>query len=119
MDNAADTIIDSLTNALRPGGGGDLRRAKAAPISSRRLASCAGQRSVQRDSAPFEQFGQRPFAIRPAANRGDEGVETATQREAVRRMGCDRAQGYYFSRPLPEAEAAQLLANLSGVIAAA
>ena len=48
-----------------------------------------------------------------------EGVETATQREAVRRMGCDRAQGYYFSRPLPEAEAAQLLANLSGVIAAA
>ncbi len=34
-------------------------------------------------------------------------------------MGCDRAQGYYFSRPLPEAEAARLLANLSGVIAAA
>ena len=49
-----------------------LRRAKAAPISSRRLASCAGQRSVQRDAAPFEQFGQRPFAIRPAANRGEE-----------------------------------------------
>ena len=48
-----------------------------------------------------------------------EGVETATQREAVRRMGCDRALGYYFSRPMPEAEAAQLLANLSGVIAAA
>ena len=48
-----------------------------------------------------------------------EGVETATQREAVRRMGCDRAQGYYFSRPMPEAEAAKLLANLSGFIAAA
>ena len=32
-----------------------------------------------------------------------EGVETATQRERLVRAGCDIFQGYYFSRPLSEA----------------
>ena len=30
-----------------------------------------------------------------------EGVEDATQHEALRRRGCDLAQGYFYSRPLP------------------
>lgn len=30
-----------------------------------------------------------------------EGVETHEQAERLREMGCDDAQGYYFSRPLP------------------
>ena len=30
-----------------------------------------------------------------------EGVETANAADALRRMGCDQAQGYYFSKPLP------------------
>lgn len=30
-----------------------------------------------------------------------EGIETVTQMEALTRAGCDEAQGYYFSRPLP------------------
>ncbi len=33
-----------------------------------------------------------------------EGVETAAQAEALARLGCDDAQGYVFSRPLPPAE---------------
>ncbi len=33
-----------------------------------------------------------------------EGVETPEQREALLAMGCRRAQGYLFSRPVPEAE---------------
>jgi diguanylate cyclase (GGDEF)-like protein len=32
-----------------------------------------------------------------------EGVETAEQADLVRRFGCDLAQGYYFSRPVPVA----------------
>lgn len=43
-----------------------------------------------------------------------EGVETATQREAVRRMGCDRAQGYFFAPPMPGEEAARLLTATPG-----
>jgi diguanylate cyclase (GGDEF)-like protein len=38
-----------------------------------------------------------------------EGVETQAQLDALTRLGCDRAQGYLISRPVP---AAQLLAVL-------
>jgi EAL domain-containing protein (putative c-di-GMP-specific phosphodiesterase class I) len=30
-----------------------------------------------------------------------EGVETADQLETLRSFGCDAAQGYFFSRPVP------------------
>ena len=29
-----------------------------------------------------------------------EGVETAEQRDMLRQLGCDRAQGYLISRPM-------------------
>jgi EAL domain-containing protein (putative c-di-GMP-specific phosphodiesterase class I) len=39
-----------------------------------------------------------------------EGIETAEQLDALRALGCDRGQGYHFSRPLaaddPELERA-------------
>jgi EAL domain-containing protein (putative c-di-GMP-specific phosphodiesterase class I) len=38
-----------------------------------------------------------------------EGVETSKQLASLRAMGCSRAQGYYFSRPLPSEEVASLL----------
>ncbi|MCO8275153.1 EAL domain-containing protein [Actinoplanes sp. TRM 88003] len=38
-----------------------------------------------------------------------EGVETAEQVELLRELGCQRAQGFYFSRPVPEADAARLI----------
>jgi diguanylate cyclase (GGDEF)-like protein/PAS domain S-box-containing protein len=39
------------------------------------------------------------FGLRVVA----EGVETATQAQALRRMGCDLGQGYLWSRPVPAA----------------
>ncbi|MCY1136924.1 bifunctional diguanylate cyclase/phosphodiesterase [Actinoplanes sp. Pm04-4] len=38
-----------------------------------------------------------------------EGVETAEQVQLLRELGCERAQGFYFSRPVPEADAARLI----------
>jgi EAL domain-containing protein (putative c-di-GMP-specific phosphodiesterase class I) len=38
-----------------------------------------------------------------------EGVETQAQLEFLRSQGCDAAQGYYFSRPVPPAEAVEVL----------
>ncbi len=40
-----------------------------------------------------------------------EGVETAAQLDYLRSQGCDEAQGYFFSRPVPAAEFALLLAR--------
>jgi EAL domain-containing protein (putative c-di-GMP-specific phosphodiesterase class I) len=38
-----------------------------------------------------------------------EGVETATQLEFLRRLGCDTVQGYFIARPLPAADVAAFL----------
>ena len=38
-----------------------------------------------------------------------EGVEDAAQARMIREMGCKKIQGYYFGRPMPIAEADQLV----------
>ena len=41
-----------------------------------------------------------------------EGVETKEQADFLRMIGCDLAQGYYFSRPLSSSEFERLLGNI-------
>ena len=43
-----------------------------------------------------------------------EGVETKAQLEFLRGIGCDIAQGYYFSKPLPKNEFDKLLEKEQG-----
>ncbi|MBM2623064.1 EAL domain-containing protein [Actinoplanes sp. LDG1-06] len=50
------------------------------------------------------RLGHR-FGMRTVA----EGIEDETQLTALRAMGCDYAQGYFLSRPLPSAAAGALL----------
>jgi EAL domain-containing protein (putative c-di-GMP-specific phosphodiesterase class I) len=38
-----------------------------------------------------------------------EGVETEMQLDAVRQLGCDYAQGYFFSAPVSQAQVHELL----------
>lgn len=47
-----------------------------------------------------------------------EGVETAQQLEALRKLGCDEAQGYYLGRPSPAAEFAEFVRHYRSPIAA-
>lgn len=42
-----------------------------------------------------------------------EGVETVEQAQELAKMGCDFFQGYYFSRPVPAAEAEEILRTAS------
>jgi diguanylate cyclase (GGDEF)-like protein len=51
----------------------------------------------------------RALGLRPVA----EGVETDAQWAELKRLGCEFAQGYFFSRPLPAAELGALLAARS------
>ncbi len=43
-----------------------------------------------------------------------EGAETQTHVDYLRSIGCDRVQGYYFSRPLPKDEFMRLLERYRG-----
>jgi EAL domain-containing protein (putative c-di-GMP-specific phosphodiesterase class I) len=43
-----------------------------------------------------------------------EGVETEAQFAFLEGEGCDEVQGYYFSRPVPASDLAQLLAAPAG-----
>jgi diguanylate cyclase (GGDEF)-like protein/PAS domain S-box-containing protein len=47
------------------------------------------------------------FGLRTIA----EGVEDAASLDIVRRAGCDRVQGYYFARPMPEDDFAAFMAS--------
>jgi EAL domain-containing protein (putative c-di-GMP-specific phosphodiesterase class I) len=40
-----------------------------------------------------------------------EGIEDSTQFLALRRMGCDIGQGYYFGRPMPAQDMERLLSD--------
>jgi EAL domain-containing protein (putative c-di-GMP-specific phosphodiesterase class I) len=40
-----------------------------------------------------------------------EGVESEHQHEAVKAVGCESAQGYYFARPMPASEISAILAG--------
>ncbi|MBV1849590.1 putative bifunctional diguanylate cyclase/phosphodiesterase [Catellatospora tritici] len=51
----------------------------------------------------------RQLGIRVVA----EGVETGTQRAALSRLGCDAAQGFHFSRPLPGDQIIEALRTLA------
>lgn len=44
-----------------------------------------------------------------------EGVETAEQLRAVRDLGCEAVQGYYFSPPVADREIAELTADLGWI----
>jgi EAL domain-containing protein (putative c-di-GMP-specific phosphodiesterase class I) len=48
-----------------------------------------------------------------------EGVETEEQLEALKRLGCNRAQGYLFAAPMSASDVAKLLARIPAASAAA
>ncbi|WP_207458255.1 EAL domain-containing protein [Azospirillum sp. SYSU D00513] len=75
------------------------------------LPQCGGSKAILGAVAGLG----RDLAITTTA----EGVETHAQLEAVRAQGCDEAQGYFFSRPVPASAIPDLLARLPNPAAGA
>jgi diguanylate cyclase (GGDEF)-like protein/PAS domain S-box-containing protein len=46
-----------------------------------------------------------------------EGVENAEEAELIRSLGCDKIQGYYFGRPMSDADAVRLFSGTNRKIA--
>jgi sensor c-di-GMP phosphodiesterase-like protein len=71
---------------------------------------------------PIGEESQRPALARAIASFAQslnlrtvaEGVERASQVEALRALGCELGQGYYYSRPLPGEEFTEWLGKRAG-----
>jgi len=72
----------------------------------RELAEVQDQRIVQAIIALARSFELEVLA---------EGIENQRQLEILKRLGCDNAQGFYFSQPLTEAEFRGCWAQWAGV----
>jgi diguanylate cyclase (GGDEF)-like protein len=66
------------------------------------------------DSSPIVQAVVHMAAARHMATTA-EGVETETQRDVLRRLGCSEMQGWLFSPAVPAAKLKQLLSAQSAV----
>jgi len=71
----------------------------------RSLSTASGSTRPTRPSSPPSSGWPRTLKMMTVA----EGVETVAQLRQLRRLGCDFAQGYHLSRPLPASEAEVLL----------
>jgi EAL domain-containing protein (putative c-di-GMP-specific phosphodiesterase class I) len=47
-----------------------------------------------------------------------EGIETQQQLDMLTQRGCDRAQGYFFSRPVPPQDLIALVGRIEAMTAA-
>ncbi|MBX3140595.1 MAG: EAL domain-containing protein [Trueperaceae bacterium] len=82
------------------------------------------QRNVVRTSGGSEDAAPIVEAICAMAHKLNkevvaEGVETAYQRDFLRRLGADTAQGYFYAKPMMPAQAEELLKRVTTVTAEA
>ncbi len=79
------------------------------PIDTLKIDRCfIAELDTSRDDLPIVEAiisMAKALRLRTVA----EGVENEAQLEILRELGCDQAQGYYFSRPAPGAEALNML----------
>src|SRR3954454_5231178 len=81
--------------------------------------------TTRRSSPPWRAWAARRGAPRSAAVAGmaralrlttiAEGVENLDQLQALKRLGCDLAQGYFFTTPQPPSHINRLLESDRGL----
>ena len=71
-------------------------------LSSNQDRSCMSMLSSANDAAIVDASVRLGHAIGMSVTA--EGIETAEHAEALRKLGCNRGQGYYFSRPKAPAD---------------
>jgi diguanylate cyclase (GGDEF)-like protein len=90
-------------------------RASLRVVSSHPWGAVKLDRATIASASVDAQAGRMLAALLAGLHAADlvaiaKGIETASQRDAMRRLGCDAAQGYLFAAPAPASEIEQWLA---------
>jgi diguanylate cyclase (GGDEF)-like protein len=90
-------------------------RASLRVVSSHPWSAVKLDRATIASASVDAQAGRMLAALLAGLHAADltaiaKGIETAPQRDAMRRLGCDAAQGYLFAAPAPASEIEQWLA---------
>ena len=65
------------------------------------------RQQIEAQSKGFAPIAFAPIAFAPAQDA--EGIELESQLEELKALGCERGQGFLFSKALPAEEAGELL----------
>lgn len=123
MSTMPDTLLGNLNKLAQVGirfslddygtGYSNLRRLLEMPLDIIKIDKSLIQTLFREDSRNADVVIESTFRMLHSLDKQTlaEGVETGQQAAHIMAMGCDYIQGYYYARPMPEADFIDFLAR--------